>query len=256
MLPIRSLTDHDITFNEEDTLNKVIYHGLGVGIDRSREQIRSITHAAGDEISRDITIKEELEANTTQIDYENLEHEFNLKKLSIRCNRAEVMQYLESRHQLVQGKSMTVKRCEKTVHVHVHKLNLRTLTSIKLSPEMLRKMHVPVEYDSDKPKDYWPLEHSTVFEPIPADYDSDKTKDYWPLEHSTVFEPILVSELKKAVKTLKRRIRSKPSKGGFNIPVHGVKKRKRRTYLSCKVAGCKTKFNSVKAWNAHHWWLH
>ena len=71
-----------------------------------------------------------------------------------------------------------------------------------------------------------------------------------------MFEPILISEPKKAVKTLKRRIRSKPSKGGFNISVHGVKKCKRRTYLSCKVAGCKTKFNSVKAWNAHHRRLH
>ena len=222
----------ELTFDEQDTLNKVIYHGLGVGMDRSREQICSITHTAGDEISRDITIKEELEANTTQIDYENLEHEFNLKKLSIRCNHAEVTQYLESRHQLVQVKSTIVKKCEKTVRVHVHKLNLRTLTSIKLSPEMLQKLHIPV------------------------DYDSDKTEDYWPLEHSTVFEPILVSEPKKAVKTLKRRIRSKPSKGGFNILVHGVKKHKRRTYLSCKVAGCKTKFNSVKAWNAHHQWLH
>ena len=99
---------------------------------------------------------------------------------------------------------------------------------------MLRKLHAPVDYDSDKTEDYWPLDH----------------------EHSTVFEPILVSELKKAVKTLKRRIRSKPSKGGFNISVHGVKKCKRRTYLSCKVAGCKTKFDSVKAWNAHHRQLH
>ena len=228
----KSVVIGELTFDEQDTLNKVIYHGLGVGIDRSREQICSITHTAGDEISRDVTIKEEPEVITTQIDYEKLEHEFNLKKFSIRCNRAEVMQYLESRHQLAPGKSMIVKKCEKSVRVHVHKLNLRTLTSIKLSPEMLRKLQVPI------------------------DYDSDKTKDYWPLEHSTAFEPILVSEPKKAVKTLKRRIRSKPSKGGFNISVHGVKKCKRRTYLSCKVAGCKTKFNSVKAWNAHHRQLH
>ena len=246
----------ELTFDEEETLNKVIYRGLGVGIDKSREQTCSITHTAGDEISRDITIKEELEVSTTQINYENLEQEFNLKKLSIRCNRAEVMQYLESRHQLVKDKSMTVKKCEKTVRVQVHKLNLRTLTSIKLSPEMLRKLHVPVDYDSDKTEDYWPLEHSTMIEPIPVYYDSDKTENYWPLEHPTMFEPILISEPKKAVKTLKRRIRSKPSKGGFNILVHGVKKCKRRTYLSCKVAGCKTKFNSVKAWNTHHQWLH
>ena len=118
---------------------------------------------------------------------------------------------------MVQDKSMTVKKCEKTVHIQVHKLNLRTLTSIKLSPEMLRKLHVPVDYDLDKTKDYWPLEHSTVIEPIPVYYDSDKTENYWPLEHPTMFEPILISELKKAVKTLKMRIRSKPSKGGFNI---------------------------------------
>ena len=144
------------------------------------------------------------------------------------------MQYLESKHQLVQGESMTDRKCEKTVHVHVHRLNLRTLTRIKLSPDMLWKLHVPVDYDSDKTEDYWPLDHG----------------------HSTVFEPILVSEPEKAVETLKRRIRSKPSKGGFNISVHGVKKHKRRTYLSCKVAGCKTKFNSVKAWNTHHRWLH
>ena len=151
---------------------------------------------------------------------------------------------------------MTVRKCEKTVHIQVHKLNLRTLTSIKLSPEMLWKLHIPVDYDSDKTEDYWPLEHSTVIEPIPVYYDSDKTENYWSLEHPTMFELILISEPKKAVKTLKRRLRSKPSKGGFNISVHGVKKHKRRTYLSCKVAGCKTKFNSVKAWNAHHWRLH
>ena len=144
----------ELTFDEQDTLNKVIYRGLGVGIDRAREQIHSITHTAGDEIRRDITIKEESEADTTQVDYENLEHEFNLKKLSIRCNRAEVMQYLESRHQLVQGKSMIVKKCEKTLRVHVHKLNLRSLTTIKLSPEMLQKLHAPVDYDSDKTEDY------------------------------------------------------------------------------------------------------
>ena len=134
--------------------------------------------------------------------------------------------------QHVQGDSMTYGKCEKTVRVNVHKLNLGMLTSIRLSPDMLRKLHVSV------------------------DYDSDKTENYWPLEHSPDFEPILVSEPGKVVKTPKRRIRSKPSKGGLTISVHGVKKQKRRTYLSCKVDGCKTKFNSVKAWNAHHRQLH
>ena len=144
------------------------------------------------------------------------------------------MQYLESTSQHVQGESTTYRKCEKTVHVNVHKLNLGMLASIRLCPDMLRKLHVSVDYDSDKTKDYWPLDQ----------------------EHSPDFEPILVSEPEKAVKTPKRRIRSKPSKGGFSMSVHGVKKQKRRTYLSCKVDGCKTKFNSVKAWNAHHHQLH
>ena len=121
---------------------------------------------------------------------------------------------------------------------------------------MLRKLHVPVDYDSDKTEDYWPLENSTVFEPIPVNYDSDKTEIYWPLEYPTRSEPLRILKPKKVVKSQKRKIRSKPSKGGFNISVHGVKKCKRRSYLSCKVIGCRTKFISVKAWNAHHRWLH
>ena len=120
------------------------------------------------------------------------------------------------------------------VHVHVHKLNLGTLSSIKLNPDLLRKLHVTVNYDSDKTKEYWPI-------------DNDQPSN---------FEPISVSKSKKAMETPKRKIKSKPSKGCFSFSVHGVKKRKRRTYLSCKVDGCKTKFNSVKAWNAHHCRLH
>ena len=224
----------ELTFDERDTLNKVIYHGLGFSMDKSGVQSHSLPHTAGHENKRVITIKEEAECDTSPIDYGKVEHEFNLKTLSIRCNRTEVTQYLESTCQHVQGESMTYGKCEKTVHVNVHKLNLGMLTSIRLSPDMLRKLHVSVDYDSDKTKDYWPLDQ----------------------EHSLDFEPILVSEPKKAVKTPKRRIRSRPSKGGFSISVHGVKKWKRRTYLSCKVDGCKTKFNSVKAWNAHHRRLH
>ena len=111
----------------------------------------------------------------------------------------------------------------------MHKLNLGTLSSIKLNPDLLQKLHVTVDYDSNKTKEYWPMDN----------------------DQSPNFEPILVSKPKKAMETPKRKIKSKPSKGGFSFSVHSVKKRKRRTYLSCKVDGCKMKFNSVKAWNAH-----
>ena len=113
----------ELTFDEQDTLNKVIYRGLGFGVDKSEVQLHSLPHTAGHENNRGITIKDESEVDTTPIDYEKLEHEFNLKMLSIRCNRAEVTQYLESKHQLVQGESMTYRKSEKTVHVYVHKLN-------------------------------------------------------------------------------------------------------------------------------------
>ena len=116
----------------------------------------------------------------------------------------------------------------------MHKLNLGTLSSIKLNPDLLRKLHVTVDYDSDKTKEYWPMDN----------------------DQSPNFELILVSKPKKAMETQKRKIKSKPSKGSFSFSVHGVKKCKRRTYLSCKVDGCKTKFNSVKAWNAHYHRLH
>ena len=220
----------ELTFDEQNTLNKVIYRGLGFGVDKYGVQPHSLPHTADHE--NKIVIKEEVVSKVSPIDYGKLEQEFNLKTLSIRCNRAEVTEYLESTSQHVQGNSMTCGKCEKTVCVNVHKLNLGTLTSIRLSPDVLRKLHVSV------------------------DYDSDKTEDYWPLEDSPDYEPILVSEPGKVVKTPKRRIRSKPSKGGFTISVHGVKKGKRRTYLSCKIYECKPKFNSVKAWNAHNCQLH
>ena len=125
----------ELTFNEQDTLDKVIYCGLGFGVDKSGVQSHSLPHTAGYENKRVITIKEEAECDTSPIDYGKLEHEFNLKALSIRCNRTEVTQYLESTRQHVQSESISYGKCEKTVHVNVHKLNLGMLTSIRLSPD-------------------------------------------------------------------------------------------------------------------------
>ena len=73
----------ELTFDEQDTLNKVIYCGLGFGVDKSGVQSHSLPHTAGYENKRVITIKEEAECDTSPIDYRKLEHEFNLKTLSI-----------------------------------------------------------------------------------------------------------------------------------------------------------------------------
>ena len=81
------------------------------------------------------------------------------------------------------------------VRVYVHKLNFGTLSSIKLNPDLLRKLYGTVDYDSDKTEEYWPMDN----------------------DQSPNFEPILVSKPKKAVETPKRKIKSKPSEGGFSI---------------------------------------
>ena len=42
------------------------------------------------------------------------------------------------------------------------------------------------------------------------------------------------------------------AKSRFCILVHGIKHLHQRTYLGCKVVGCKSRFPSVKKWNSHH----
>ena len=228
----------ELTFDEHDTLDKVIYWGLGFGVDKSGKPSHSLPYTTGHENEGVRTIKEEeehdTESPTAHIDYGKLERKLSLKTLSIRCSHAEVDQYLQSTQQHAQSDTSSTVLCEKMVCVYVHKLNLGTLSSIKLNPDLLRKLHVTVDYDSDKTEEYWPMDNDQLLN----------------------LEPILVSKPKKAMEIPKRKIKSNPSKGSFSFSVHGVKKCKKRTYLSCKVDGCKMKFNSVKTWNAHHRRLH
>ena len=88
----KSIVIGELTFDEEDTLNKVIYRGLGIGV-----------HNTGDEPQlpsneKLITIKEEEIEDVPAISFKKLKEKFNLKGLSIKCNHAEVSQYLESKN--------------------------------------------------------------------------------------------------------------------------------------------------------------
>ena len=127
--------------------------------------------------------------------------------------------------------------CKKLVCINVHKLDLKNACSIKLSPELLKKLDDKIDYDSDKTEDYWPMEedHSTKFRAV------------------SVNKPANVKDIKAP---LKRIIRSKLSKDGFKYSIHGMKKHRGHTYLSCKIGCCRTKFASVKAWNSHHCRVH
>ena len=53
----------ELTFDEQDPPNKVIYCGLGFGMDKSRVHSHSLPHTAGYENKRVITIKEETMEN-------------------------------------------------------------------------------------------------------------------------------------------------------------------------------------------------
>ena len=89
------------------------------------------------------------------------------------------------------------------------------------------------------------------------DYDSDKTEIYYPTEEDTLASKhavllnrgIGVTHLGKPKKHL---ICADPSRGGFKISVHGLVKRRTRTYIGCKIPGCKAKFASIHDWNSHH----
>ena len=57
----------ELTFDEQDTLNKVIYHGLGFGLDKSGVQSHSLPDTADHE--NKIVIKEEVVIEASPIDY-------------------------------------------------------------------------------------------------------------------------------------------------------------------------------------------
>ena len=51
-------------------------------------------------------------------------------------------------------------------------------------------------------------------------------------------------------------IRAHPSQAGFRISLHGIRRKKKRTYLACKIPGCRLSFPSVREWNSHHRLMH
>ena len=67
---------------------------------------------------------------------------------------------------------------------------------------------------------------------------------------------LLLKEGSTFIKPIKRVIKVHPSKGGFNISVHGIRRRQCRTYLKCKIPHCRSQFLTVRDWNSHHHLTH
>ena len=217
---VKTVLIGELTFDESETLDKVIYRGLGVGVDRHCTPSCTTLQHADSEMVNIISIKEEPvtdSESTTPLhkDETNLEKEYSFKKLEIRCDCLDVVKYLwssekdthvtDSTVSTLDEKSYVSTICKKSVHINLHKLDLKNACSIKLSPELLKKLDDKIDYDSDKTEDYWPMEE----------------------EHSTKFRAVLVNKptnVKDIKAPPKRIIRSKPSKRGFKYSIHSIEK--------------------------------
>ena len=83
--------------------------------------------------------------------------------------------------------------------------------------------------------------------------------DYYAGEEKvpTIAKEVLLNKgIEPLIKPWTRLIHAYPSRGGFAISIHSVKKRKLRRYLGCKVCGCKFRFSKVRDWNLHHRRVH
>ena len=84
-------------------------------------------------------------------------------------------------------------------------------------------------------------------------YDSEETIIYNPGEitPSNTAQPVSEPKRPKVRKSRKSATRSR-----FHISVYGIKRKRKRTYIACKIPGCSSKFPSVHEWNSHHRLVH
>ena len=232
---VKVLSLGELTFDERATLDKVIHQGLGTGVHR----IPGIT--AHIKRGSDVIIKQELNEETNIISVEkstgdpkphcsrdcNLEEEYHKTKEKDSLPETVGPQETETEKETsILEKPDTMKL--KVAKILIKKLDLKGKGTVKLSGKDLEDLEC---------------------------YSSDDTIEYWTGEPTELNLEIIEDRPEKIQKLnmpKKRLISGKPSKAGFRLMTHGVKKRKRRTYIKCIVPGCKDKFPSVKNWNTHH----
>ena len=144
---VKTVLIGELIFDESEALDKVINHGFGVGVDKHSTPSCTTSQRADSEMVNIILIKEETvtdSESTTPLhkDETNLEKEYNLKTLEIRCNHLDVVKYLLSRDKNTHATNSTVSTpdeksyvstiCNKLVRINLHKLDLKNARSIKL----------------------------------------------------------------------------------------------------------------------------
>ena len=127
------------------------------------------------------------------------------------------------------AKEKQPKRVRRRLVVKLHKLATDSDGNVILTEELKRHLISPSGYDSDE----------TIIYNFGGITPSNKLK--------------LVREPKKP--KLRKSGRS-ATRSRFDISVYGIKRKKKRTYIACKIPGCSSKFPSVREWNSHHRLVH
>ena len=249
-----------LTFDESESLDKVIFRGLGIGVDRSKGppqntkyhlrvthlmpesmiKMEPLTEYSVSETTRDKLLKEQ-RVNEPIVEDEMVERS-NWEKETEDRNRTasgagqdtDLINKVLDKAQVNRQEKDVILPTVKPLKVTFERLNLGKDETVKLTLETIKGF---LKTGDDN------------------HYSTDDTIDYWTLgnKRKTPVCETVVQKLTEVVKLdhpKRRIIRSKPSKGGFKVSIRGVHKRKVCTYLTCKVPGCKRKFPSTKEWNS------
>ena len=233
-----------LTFDESETLDKVIYRGLGVGVHRipgvpvhTKYGLR-VTNPPSEVIIKQ-EHDEEPETNVISAEERTGDPEphssrdQNLEEESYKTKEKDSLtETVRQQESETEKETSIVKKPDSTklkvAKISIKKLDLKGKSTVKLTGKMLEDLEC---------------------------YSSDDTIEYWTGEHTELNLEIIEERPKKIQKIIlpkKRLISGKPSKAGFRLTIHGVKKRKSRTYIKCIVPTCKDRFPSVKIWITHH----
>ena len=205
-----------LTFDESETLDKVIYRGLGVGVHRipgvpvhTKYGLR-VTNPPSEVIIKQ-EHDEEPETNVISAEERTGDPEphssrdQNLEEESYKTKEKDSLtETVRQQESETEKETSIVKKPDSTklkvAKISIKKLDLKGKSTVKLTGKMLEDLEC---------------------------YSSDDTIEYWTGEHTELNLEIIEERLKKIQKIIlpkKRLISGKPSKAGFRLTIHGVKK--------------------------------
>ena len=196
-----------LTFDEEDTLNSVIFRGLGRGLDPNPAMKPTCTPF------RQIPIKKE-SSGTLEVDV----------IAEKPCTVDHILTH-KSQHEEIDFQTRIAKR---ELVVKLKKLATDEKENVIMTEELKQNVLSA------------------------SGYDSDETIIYNPGGVIIPKSPTVTKHDTKPRACHARKTRRRSSKSGFHISVHGIRQKRKRTYLGCKIPGCSLKFPSVQEWNSHH----